>query len=66
MSATNTATAVPRLALTAAEAAQAIGVAPKTLRNWRNRGQGPKFRRVSPTLVLYRVEDLEAFLADAG
>lgn len=65
MSATNN-TAVPRLALTAAEAAQAIGVAPKTLRNWRNRGQGPAFRRVSPTLVLYRVADLEKFLADAG
>lgn len=60
------ATAVPRLALTANEAAASIGVAPKTLRNWRNRGTGPKFRRISPTLVLYRVTDLEAFLADAG
>ncbi|MGB3604385.1 MAG: helix-turn-helix domain-containing protein [Gordonia sp. (in: high G+C Gram-positive bacteria)] len=59
-------TAVPRLSVTTNEAAEALGVAPKTLRNWRNRGAGPRYRRISPTLVLYRVEDLKSFLADAG
>lgn len=51
-----------KLALSTAEAAEAIGVHVKTLRNWRAMGLGPAPTRLSPSQVVYRVEDIDAWL----
>ncbi|MBT9444661.1 MAG: helix-turn-helix domain-containing protein [Hyphomonadaceae bacterium] len=51
------------------QAASFLGVAPKTLANWRSQGKGPKFCRLGRAIA-YRQEDLDAFveksLADPG
>ena len=46
-------------------AAAYIGVTRKTLANWRVLGEGPSYVRLgkSGSRVLYRVADLDAFLA---
>ncbi|MCL1890401.1 MAG: helix-turn-helix domain-containing protein [Desulfovibrionaceae bacterium] len=49
--------------LSEAEAAVLLHVAPGTLRNWRHRSCGPKYIKYG-RVIAYRVEDLEAFLAD--
>ena len=46
------------------EAAAYIGVKPQTMRTWRYRNIGPKFYRVSRSVVRYHKEDLDKFLAD--
>ncbi|MBS6364029.1 MAG: helix-turn-helix domain-containing protein [Actinomycetaceae bacterium] len=53
-----------KLALSADEAAQALGVNTKTLANWRSRGLGPRFVRTGDagSRVLYRVRDIEQWL----
>lgn len=43
------------------QAASFLGVAPKTLANWRSQGKGPKFCRLGRAIA-YRQEDLEAFI----
>jgi hypothetical protein len=48
-------------ALTEEEAARAIGVAVKTMRNWRVKGIGPPFVATGPKLVRYRPRDLRAY-----
>ena len=48
-------------ALNEEEAARVIGVAPKTMRNWRVKGIGPPFVATGPKLVRYRPEDLRAY-----
>lgn len=45
-------------AISPAEAAAAIGVKPAALENWRKRGGGPPFIRISSKCVRYRVRDL--------
>lgn len=45
-------------------AAATLGLTPRTLQSWRNRGGGPAFVRVSSRCIRYRVEDLEAWAAD--
>lgn len=45
------------------EAALHIGVAPKTLANWRSAGRGPRFSRLGRAIV-YRVEDLDRFVEE--
>lgn len=52
----------PNEQVSTAEAARLIGVAPKTLQNWRTRRQGPPFYRVSARAVSYKVADLTAFM----
>lgn len=42
-------------------AARRIGVAPKTLANWRAAGKGPRYSRVGRAIV-YRVADLDQFV----
>jgi predicted DNA-binding transcriptional regulator AlpA len=42
------------------EAAQYLGLAPGTLRNWRTAGRGPRHVRLGRR-VGYRVEDLQAW-----
>lgn len=52
---------VPRLLLTEAEAAAAIGFTPRFLQNRRLRGDGPRFVSIGRS-VRYRPEDLSAWL----
>lgn len=51
-----------RLSLSSPEASRVLGIAPKTLRNWRANGTGPAYLK-SGNRTLYRVEDLDAWLA---
>lgn len=53
------------LSLSTADAARAIGVSPKTLRNWRASAapKGPRFVRLDGGTVLYRVVDIDEWLA---
>jgi hypothetical protein len=48
-------------ALNEEEAARVIGVAVKTMRNWRLKGIGPPFVATGPKLVRYRPRDLRAY-----
>ena len=52
--------------VTAEEAARLLGLTSKTLANWRSNGDGPRFYRPSPKLVLYAVEDLNAWIERDG
>lgn len=46
-----------------AKAAQYLGVSKSFLDQARVSGTGPKYAKISPTLVIYRRADLDAFLA---
>ncbi len=46
------------------QAASFLGVAPKTLANWRSQGKGPKFCRLGRAIG-YRQEDLDAFIEES-
>lgn len=56
--------ATAKLAVTTEDAAAMLGISPKTLANWRVLGRGPAYVRVGArrSPVLYRVDDLEAWL----
>ena len=43
-------------------AAQALGVQPRTLEDWRRRGGGPAYIRLSATCVRYSLDSLQAWL----
>ena len=45
------------------DAAAFLGIAPATLRNWRALRIGPPARKLSGRLVVYRLDDLHAFMA---
>lgn len=47
------------------EAATKLSVAVQTLRNWRWRGEGPRFVKLGKRAVRYRRGDLDAFV-EAG
>ncbi|MEO6996480.1 MAG: helix-turn-helix domain-containing protein [Terracoccus sp.] len=49
--------------LTSAEVAQLIRVPPATLRYWRHIGIGPRSFKMGPRRVLYRAEDVAAWVA---
>lgn len=55
---------VEPLAYSTADAARAIGISPRTLKNWRYEGRGPTPTRLSPVLVVYRREDLDRWLRE--
>jgi hypothetical protein len=38
-------------------------IAPRTAQRWRSSGEGPPFVRVGPRRVMYRIADVEAWLA---
>ena len=69
-----TATPTPQPAATLApgdllderKAAAILGASVQTLRNWRWRGQGPRFHKIGQRLVRYRRADLEAFIEGDG
>ena len=46
------------------DAAASLGLQPRTLQEWRRRGDGPAFVRVSSRCIRYRPEDLENWAAD--
>ena len=48
--------------LNQSEAAQILGIQPRTLENWRARRIGPSFLAISRRCVRYRLVDLEAWL----
>src|SRR3954454_23937810 len=45
------------------EAAAYLGIGESTLEKWRCSGMGPVFERAGTRIVVYRVSDLDAFLA---
>ncbi len=49
--------------LSQARAAELLGVAPRTLENYRARRIGPRFIALSRRCVRYRLGDLEAWIA---
>ncbi len=51
--------------VTETEAAAILGARVQTLRNWRWRGEGPRFRKVGQRMVRYHRADLAAFI-EAG
>ena len=50
--------------LTTQEVADALRTSPETVRFWRHAGKGPRSFKVGRR-VLYAVEDVEAFIAEA-
>lgn len=50
--------------LTTAQVAEMIGVSESTLRWWRHAGRGPKSFNLSRRKVMYRLEDIEAWMAE--
>jgi predicted DNA-binding transcriptional regulator AlpA len=44
------------------EAAMYLGFSPRSLQNWRVRGEGPRFIKVSARSVRYRMPDLLAWI----
>ncbi len=44
------------------EAALVLGVTPRCLENWRHRGRGPKFIKVSARCIRYRISDLTQWI----
>jgi predicted DNA-binding transcriptional regulator AlpA len=49
---------------TTEEAAALLKVHPRTLFEYRDAGTGPKFIRLSPRVIRYRLEDLEEWMAE--
>jgi len=45
-------------------AADYIGCKAGTLKAWRSRGEGPRFRIINNKLVRYHRDDLDAYLSD--
>lgn len=46
------------------EVAQYLAVSVSTVRRWRLTGGGPRWIRVGTSLIRYRIEDLEAYMAN--
>ena len=59
------ATLAPGDLLDEREAAAILTASVQTLRNWRWRGEGPRFRKVGKRLVRYARADLQAFIEGA-
>lgn len=55
---------VTRRYLRPREAAAYLGVTKATLDAWRSRGQGPRYRKPSASVVIYEVPDLDAWISD--
>jgi excisionase family DNA binding protein len=50
--------------LTPKQAAEHLSIPAGTLAQWRSQGRGPKYHKLGGRLVRYRLEDLEAYLAE--
>ena len=51
----------PNALLDESVAAGFLSVSPRTLRNWRTRGNGPKFVKISARCIRYRMRDFLAW-----
>ncbi len=49
-----------------AEAARLLNVTPRCLQDWRLKGIGPRFIRMTPKLVQYRRSELEKFIEESA
>ncbi len=49
-------------AVSESEAAQILGLRPRTLQDWRFRGKGPRYLSYSGRAVRYRISDLALFM----
>lgn len=58
----NTATAAPHALMNPEQAANFLGISHRTLENWRLKGGGPAFVRMSHRCVRYRLEALLSWL----
>lgn len=45
------------------EAADLLGLSIRTLQNWRVRGGGPRFVRISARCIRYRIADIEEWIS---
>jgi hypothetical protein len=57
----NSQTTRPSPWLDTTEAADYLGAKAGTLKNWRHRGEGPKYHVINKRLVRYHCADLDAF-----
>ena len=48
--------------LTEIQAAEYLKLTPRALQDWRSRGVGPPYLRVSPKCIRYRAADIEGWL----
>lgn len=48
--------------MTTEQAAAYLSVSEGTMRNWRSRGDGPRYRLLGGRMVRYEVKDLDAYL----
>ena len=55
--------AIPGRMMRAPDAAAYLGLSPSTLAKMRVRGDGPVYAKAGPRVVVYAVEDLDAYLA---
>ena len=46
------------------EVAEYLGVSPRTIEAWAERGQGPRYTKMNNKLTRYRRTDVDAWLAD--
>ena len=54
----------PQPLLTTKDVAELLQIPVKTLNNWRVDGGGPRFCRVHSKAIRYRLEDVEAWIAE--
>ncbi|MBN2906366.1 MAG: helix-turn-helix domain-containing protein [Rhodobacteraceae bacterium] len=52
--------------MTTEQAAAYLSVSAGTMRNWRSRGDGPRYHLLGGRLVRYEVEDLDAYMRDGA
>lgn len=48
------------------EAARMIGISPRTLAKWRQKGVGPQCVRLGYNLAVYRLSDIDAWIREHG
>ena len=53
-----------RVLLNTRQAAALLGLSPRSLEDWRLRGYGPRFVRMSPRAVRYRPRELARWVAE--
>lgn len=44
------------------EVSASLKISPQTLRNWRAKGEGPRFVKIGKRVVRYRRSDVDAFI----
>ena len=52
--------------LTDTEVAALLGASLQTVRNWRWRGEGPRFVKLGGRMVRYKPDDVQAFIEGQG